>query len=297
MSDFQSYYQEKIDQFEAYLKEAFPRLPEEVKGFEESMRYSLFAGGKRLRPILLLTCLEAAGGRVEWGLPFAAALECIHTYSLIHDDLPCMDNDELRRGKPTNHMVYGENIALLAGDGLLTEAFAWAADPAQALGLDPHIRLQAIFALASKAGNQGMVIGQVADMQAERTGGSKELLDFIHFNKTGQLITAALEIGGLLAGLNRDQLAHLVAFGEGIGKAFQIQDDILDVTGSDHELGKPAGSDEKNQKLTYPKLHGLEESKVLAEETLNQALAELAASGVEGVRLAQLADFVLRRSS
>ncbi len=297
MSPLPFFYQATLQAFEAYLERQFPVLPALAEALERSMKYSLFAGGKRLRPVLLLTCLESAGGKREVGLPFAAAIECIHTYSLIHDDLPCMDDDDFRRGKPTNHKVFGEPLALLAGDGLLSEAFAWASDPNLATDLAPERRLGALHQMAKKAGNFGMVAGQAVDILSEGKPGSQEVLEFIHFHKTGQLISLSVEIGGILAGLEGERLAHLVRFGEGIGKAFQIQDDILDVTGSDQELGKPVGSDEKNQKLTYPSLYGLEHSKAMAEEVLREALFALEQARVQSQSLRELAFFVLRRKS
>ena len=295
MKSLPAFYQETLEQFERYLDEQFSKLPALAEPLEKAMKYSLLAGGKRLRPLLLLTSFKAAGGKADWAMPFAAAIECIHTYSLIHDDLPCMDDDDLRRGKPTNHKVFGESLALLAGDGLLSEAFSWASDPALAVGLDPACRLLALHQMAKKAGNFGMVAGQVVDILSESTGGDKETLEFIHFHKTGQLISLSVEIGGILAGLQGERLAHLIRFGEGIGKAFQIQDDILDVTSSDQELGKPVGSDEKNNKLTYPSLFGLAESKKIAEEVIEQALKDLELAQVDSEPLVELAFFVLKR--
>ncbi len=297
MPDFKSYYQDLQNQFEPYLQESFGPLAKEVTKLEEAVKYSLMAGGKRLRPLLLLTVLEAAGKDKTLGLPYAAALEFIHSYSLIHDDLPCMDDDDLRRGKPTNHIVYGEDVALLAGDALLSEAFHLLSAPARLSEVEPVVLVKIIHCLSKKAGNFGMVAGQAADILANQDQQDAALLSFIHFHKTGQLITASVEIGGLLAGLEDKSLSALVKFGEKIGQCFQIQDDILDVTGSNHELGKPAGSDTKNEKLTYPSLYGLEESKRLAEITLEEALEALKETGLNPTRLTQLANFVLKRSS
>ncbi|MDX2471542.1 MAG: polyprenyl synthetase family protein [SAR324 cluster bacterium] len=297
MSNFKNYYQGLQVEFEAYLLKAFGPLAKDVAKLEEAVKYSLMAGGKRLRPLLLLTVLEAAGKDKTFGLPFATALEFIHSYSLIHDDLPCMDDDDLRRGKPTNHIVYGEDVALLSGDALLSEAFHILSAPERLTEVEPTVLVKIIHCLAKKAGNFGMVAGQAADILANQDQQDAELLHFIHFHKTGQLITASVEIGGLLAGLEPKSLSALVKFGEKIGQCFQIQDDILDVTGKSQDLGKPAGSDTKNEKLTYPSLYGLEESKRLAEVTLEEALAALKETGLDPTRLTELANFVLSRSN
>ncbi len=291
--NFAAYSQTLLAPFEDFLLHSLPRLAPQAAKLEEAMRYSLLAGGKRLRPLLLLATLEAAGKPAELGYATACALEYIHTYSLIHDDLPCMDNDDLRRGLPTNHIVFGEDMALLAGDGLLTEAFRLLSQQTQ---LPPEVCLNLIRLLSTKAGNFGMVAGQAADISAAKQQQDQKLLEFIHFHKTGQLITASLEAAGLIAGLNPAALGHLVAFGEQVGRCFQIQDDILDCTGTDQELGKPAGSDERNQKLTYPSLFGLEVSRRLAQEALAQALAELAQTGLEQRRLIELAEYVVTRN-
>lgn len=279
--------------FETYLAGSLPQLAPQAGKLEEAMRYSLLAGGKRLRPQLLLTTLEAAGQDPAQGYGTAAAIEYIHTYSLIHDDLPCMDNDDLRRGLPTNHIVFGEDVALLAGDGLLTEAFHLLAQQDQ---LSSEVRLRLVLLLSQKAGNFGMVAGQAADITANQQSSSTELLEFIHFHKTGQLITASLEAGGIIAGLAEPALQQLRSFGEHLGRCFQIQDDILDCIGNDQELGKPAGSDERNQKLTFPSLFGLEASRSMARQALDQALAALAQTGLQQIRLRELAEFVLSRN-
>ncbi|OGG93668.1 MAG: hypothetical protein A2508_06170 [Candidatus Lambdaproteobacteria bacterium RIFOXYD12_FULL_49_8] len=295
MTNFSPHYQSLLTRFETYLERAFPHLAPEVAILEESVRYSLLAGGKRLRPILLLCVVEAGQGEIDNALPFAAAVEFIHCYSLIHDDLPCMDDDDLRRGKPTNHIKFGEDIALLAGDALLSEAFHLISAPERLKDYPAERLLAAIHCLAKKAGNFGMVAGQVADIGAAQSRGSKELLEFIHHHKTGQLIVASLEMGAILAGLNdhaRDAICH---FGEALGRCFQIQDDILDETGDPTKLGKPVGSDQKNQKLTYPSLFGLEESARLAEEAYQEALTYLAKTGLPQEPLQALADFVLKR--
>ncbi|OGG99398.1 MAG: hypothetical protein A2600_02010 [Candidatus Lambdaproteobacteria bacterium RIFOXYD1_FULL_56_27] len=293
---YQKHYQELLTLFEAYLPEAFPKLAPEVATLEEAARYSLMAGGKRLRPILLLSVLEAAGEPLKPALPFAAALEFIHTYSLIHDDLPCMDNDDLRRGKPTNHKVYGEDVALLAGDSLLTEAFRLISAPERLHDYGAVTVLAVVQNLSTQAGNFGMVAGQMADIQADQHQGEPKLLEFIHHHKTGALITSSLELGGLLAGLDQTVVSKLGLFGNALGRCFQIQDDILDLTGTEAAIGKPVGSDQRNQKLTYPSLFGLERSQALAEAAYQEALTQLALTGLKDNRLRQLTDFVLKRN-
>ncbi len=237
----------------------------------ESMRYSLEAGGKRVRPILCLLSAEAVGGDLEKALPGALALEYIHTYSLIHDDLPAMDDDDLRRGRPTNHKVYGEGPAILAGDGLLTEAFAVLAQTGRA---------DAVALLAEAAGWRGMVGGQALDLEGEaltREGKAYDLahLQTIHRLKTGALIRVACELGGLLGGADPTQCQALREYGAALGLAFQIQDDILDATSTEATLGKRAGKDEGRGKITYPSLLGLAGAKVALQEATEKALCPL----------------------
>jgi len=281
--------------FETHFRQAFPNLAPQVKSLEESVNYSLMAGGKRVRPVLLLAVIQAAGQPIKPAMDFGAAVEFIHTYSLIHDDLPCMDDDDLRRGKPTNHCVFGEDIALLAGDSLLSEAFVLLSAPKHLEHYSAGTLLKIVQCLSLKAGNQGMVAGQAADIKAQQSTGDLALLQYIHHHKTGQLITASLEIGGLLAGLSEESLEHLILFGHALGQCFQIQDDILDLTGDEAQLGKPVGSDEKNQKLTYPSLLGLDSSKDLAEQAYHQAILHLEATGLQTEELRGLADFILKR--
>ncbi len=292
---FTDYYQEKVTQFETYLTTSFPEIPQPVAILEESMRYSLLAGGKRLRPILLMTTIECTGKNADFAMPLACAIEYIHTYSLIHDDLPCMDDDELRRGKPTNHIKYGENIALLAGDALLTHSFALMSSPALLEHTSAAAILKAIHVLSNNAGVFGMVSGQVADIQEQQTLAPQDALSFIHTHKTGALITAAIQIGALLADINEAAFKQLTAFGIEIGKCFQIQDDILDVTGSQERLGKSPGTDQKNQTLTYPQVFGLDTSNQLANQCYENALHHLEETGLETDRLKELANFVLKR--
>ncbi|HXC16101.1 MAG TPA: farnesyl diphosphate synthase [Holophagaceae bacterium] len=270
------------DQVKADLDRLFPllesRLLEPFRNGEaarvgEAMRYSLEAGGKRVRPILCLLAAEAVGGSAEVALPGALALECIHTYSLVHDDLPAMDDDDLRRGKPTCHIAFGEAHAILAGDGLLTEAFRILA---QEGALEPARRVEAITVLAEASGWRGMVGGQALDLEGERLDDyGLDHLKTIHRLKTGALLRAATELGAILAGADATQRAALRAYGEAIGLAFQIQDDILDATASDTTLGKRAGKDQGRGKITYPALLGLDGARSALREATESALCPL----------------------
>jgi geranylgeranyl diphosphate synthase type II len=258
------------------------RLAGPIKGGEaerlaDAMRYSLEAGGKRVRPVLCLLAAESVGGSLDAALPGALALEYVHTYSLVHDDLPAMDDDDLRRGKPTCHIAFGEAHAILAGDGLLTEAFRLLAEGAG----DGARRLEAISVLAEAAGWRGMVGGQALDLEGEeltRSGQPYGLdhLKTIHRLKTGALLRAAVEVGAVLGGADAAQRAALRAYGEAIGLAFQIQDDILDATSTDEALGKRAGKDEGRGKITYPALLGLEGARNALREATESALCPLA---------------------
>ena len=251
--------------------------PDEDKGYGvifESCRYSASAGGKRLRPALVLEFCRLSGGDVETALPFACALEMIHTYSLIHDDLPCMDDDDLRRGKPTNHKVYGEALAVLAGDGLLNLAFETASDPANHVSADVQVR--AIRALSRASGMQGMIGGQVLDMKAEEKQISLDELQTLQELKTGCLIGVGAQLGCLIGGATEEQTKAALEYARCIGLAFQIQDDILDIEGDEASFGKPIGSDAENGKSTYPSLLGLERCHALVHELSEQAIAALA---------------------
>ncbi len=239
----------------------------------EAMCYSLEAGGKRVRPILCLLAAEAVGGSVEEALPGALALECIHTYSLVHDDLPAMDDDDLRRGKPTCHIAFGEAHAILAGDGLLTEAFRILAVEGS---LDPARRVEAIAVLAEASGWRGMVGGQALDLEGEQIADyGLDHLKTIHRLKTGALLRAATELGAILGGADAAQRQALRAYGEAIGLAFQIQDDILDATASEAALGKRAGKDQDRGKITYPALLGLDGARSALREATESALCPL----------------------
>lgn len=262
-----------------------------------SMEYSLLAGGKRLRPVLTLAWAKMLGGKVDAVMPFAASLECIHTYSLVHDDLPAMDDDDLRRGKPSNHKQFDEATAILAGDGLLTEAFGLMSAASIVNGLPADKVLRAIYVLATAAGAGGMVGGQAVDMAfTGRDGVPLEELREMHAMKTGALITAACECGAILSGAGDEDIENAREFGKAIGVAFQIVDDVLDVISDTETLGKPAGSDEEMGKSTYPSLIGLEKSKELAGEYIDTALQRLSGySGEEQEFLSELARYIVDR--
>jgi len=266
-------------------------------GHIEAMRYSLFVGGKRVRPILCLAAARmTAGGRDidEAVLPIACAIECIHTYSLIHDDLPAMDDDALRRGKPTNHTIFGEAAAILAGDGLLSFAFDLLSSPGDQ-AIIPAARLEIIFTIARAAGPLGMVGGQSLDVANEGRAVPFELLQAIHRSKTGALITASIVAGGIAAGANPGQRKVLTEYGNAIGLAFQIVDDLLNVESTTEQLGKAAGSDAQHGKATYPALFGLEKSRGLAGDAVGRAITALRDFGPEADPLRGLAHYIIKR--
>ena len=276
------------------LERWLPPQEDDLPKIHEAMRYSVFAGGKRLRPILALLACEAVGGNPEDAAPAAAALEMVHTYSLIHDDLPAMDDDDYRRGRRTCHRVYGEAIAILAGDALLTQAFHVLAD-AGATRLAPADRLRIIAEIAEAAGSRGMVGGQVMDILAEGHEIDCPTLASLHARKTGALIRASVRVGGIAGGAVAEQLQALTRYAERVGLAFQIVDDILDIEGVTAEMGKTAGSDLRRKKATYPAVLGLEESRRQAARLLEEAKEALRPLGEKGGLLAELADFVGRR--
>lgn len=294
--DVKAYLRTKQKQIDDTLEQYLPHSTVPPILLHEAMRYSVFAGGKRLRPILTLMTAELLRVEEEALLFAAAAIEMIHTYSLIHDDLPAMDNDDLRRGQPTNHKVYGEDIAILAGDALLTLAFEVMTDPRHARECPPHARLQAAYELGVAAGSLGMVGGQVMDLQAEQCQISGEELAAIHTRKTGKLITAALRIGGILAGAGPEELSALTTYGRHLGQAFQIIDDILDIEGDSEALGKPIHSDLEKQKSTYPAMYGLQTSKRMAQQLTDDAKAALILFEDRAELLKQLADMMISRT-
>lgn len=261
----------------------------------ESMRYSLLAGGKRLRPILCLATCTLMGGTEEMAMPTACALEMIHTMSLIHDDLPSMDNDDYRRGKLTNHKVYGEDIAILAGDGLLAYAFEYVAT--QTKNVPAERLLQIVARLGRAVGARGLVGGQVVDLECEgKTDTTVETLHFIHSHKTGALLETCVSCGAIAGGATSEDLERLSRYAKNIGLAFQIVDDILDITATQEELGKTAGKDLAAQKATYPSLWGLEESKVQAQKLVQEAKTKLDPYGEKATPLKAIADFIVKRT-
>lgn len=263
----------------------------------EAMHYAIFNGGKRLRPIMVLEGATLAGGNQESTVPIACALEMIHSYSLVHDDLPAMDDDDLRRGKPTCHIVFGEANAILTGDALLTGAFAVMTESAGMPGVKPDNLIRVIREIADAAGSQGMIGGQVIDLQSEEQHIDYETLKTLHSLKTGKLFQAALRSGGILNDMDEKGLQSIDEYARNFGLAFQITDDILDVSGSEEVTGKPAGSDTKNAKTTYPGLFGLEKSRQLAEDCIKACIHSLQGFGPEADFLRQLAYFTLSRQS
>lgn len=269
-------YKKIIDE---HLLDFIPNIDNKSISLYESMKYSLTAGGKRIRPVLLLAACDFAGGDIREALPYACAMEYIHTYSMIHDDLPAMDNDDLRRGLPTNHKVYGEALAILAGDGLLTSAF-------EAMNKDLMLyfddaekmakRIRAINAIAKGSGCRGMVAGQVSDIEGESNEYSNEMLEYIHINKTGALIIAAIKAGLYLGNPSKDMLSNLDIYSENLGLAYQIADDILDEIGDPKELGKSIGSDKKQHKNTYTSLNGLDAAFARLKQLTDDALEAIA---------------------
>lgn len=297
--NIKTYLSEKKNLVEAGLSRFIPPIAAPFTRHIESMHYSLFVGGKRVRPILCLAAAHAVSDErdiEEKLLPVGCALECIHTYSLIHDDLPAMDNDDLRRGKPTNHKVYGEAAAILAGDGLLTWAFDLIAGD-DTSSLTGQQRLQIIQIIARASGSLGMVGGQALDIENENQQYPFEMLRTIHKNKTGALITASVLAGAVGAGATDSQFAALQQYGEQIGLAFQIVDDLLDVTSTTEELGKAANSDASLGKATYPSYFGIDETRVKAQEAVTQAIDSLKIFDEKAEPLRQLAEYIYSRSN
>jgi geranylgeranyl diphosphate synthase, type II len=291
--DLAAYLAERQTQVEVAIDRAFPIVyPEKIY---EAMRYSLMAGGKRLRPILCLATCELIGGTIEMAMPTACALEMIHTMSLIHDDLPAMDNDDYRRGKLTNHKVFGEDVAILAGDGLLAYAFEHVAVETKNVPAEKILRVVAI--LGRAMGAAGLVGGQVVDLECEgRSDVTIETLNFIHNHKTAALLEAAVISGAILAGASEESLQRLTRYAQNIGLAFQIVDDILDITATQEQLGKTAGKDLTAQKATFPSIWGLEESRRQAAKLIVNAKLELESFGEKAIPLIALAEFIIART-
>jgi geranylgeranyl diphosphate synthase type II len=290
--DLDAYMKQRAAAVDAALERFLPAETLRPETLHKAMRYSVFAGGKRLRPVLVIAGAEAVGGTAEQVMPTACAMELIHTYSLVHDDLPAMDNDDFRRGVPTNHKVFGEAMAILAGDALLTLAFRLVADNA---GQSAALR-DVVVDIADAAGHKGMVAGQVADLEAEGRRVGADMVDYIHAHKTGALIRTSLRIGAALCGADAAQMRALSVAGADLGLAFQIVDDILDVEGASADLGKTAGKDAAAGKPTYPALYGLDKSRELAAGGIARALAALQEAGLEG-QLPAIARWVVSRTN
>jgi len=290
--DLDDYLKARTASVNQALDRFLPKATTRPPTIHKAMRYSLFAGGKRIRPALVLAAAEACGGEVADALPAACAVECIHTYSLIHDDLPAMDNDDFRRGKPTNHKVFGEGIAVLAGDALLTSAFEILAQvkPVPRYGAAVQIR-----ELADASGSLQLIAGQVADLEGEGKKLTEAQLRYIHERKTSALLRCSVRLGGMSAGCTARQLTALSDFGYHVGLAFQVIDDILDVTQTSETLGKTAGKDVAAEKATYPSIVGLERSRKIAEKLTAKAFAALKPLGSRAVALHAIAEYLLKR--
>lgn len=291
---WRNYLKEHQIQVEAWMQSLVPAQPGPLAQVMESMRYSLFAGGKRLRPILLMAAADAVGSDGQRFLQSACALEMIHTYSLIHDDLPAMDDDDYRRGRLTNHKVFGEGMAILAGDGLLTLAFETLLSQP---GVTPDVLVRVTSEVAQAAGPSGMVGGQAIDLGSEGQQPSPEVMKLMHRLKTGALFRASLRAGAMLGGGSDEDVRGLTDYAEQFGLAFQITDDILDVTGTEAALGKPIGSDEKNNKATYVSVYSLPAAQRMAQEAVTDAVAALGRFGDRAWVLRSLAEYLLTRDS
>ena len=281
-----------IKEVDKTLGRLIPKSSTKPSTLHQAMRYSIFAGGKRIRPALCLAAAEACGGRWDEALPLAAAVECIHTYSLVHDDLPAMDNDDFRRGKPTNHKVFGEGVAILAGDALLTQAFEMAA---LATPAKRYPTKDLILEITKASGSLQLIAGQVVDLESEGKKISRAQLKYIHERKTSALLCCSARLGGMSANCTASQLKALTDFGYHVGLAFQVIDDILDVTQSTDKLGKTAGKDEAVQKATYPSIVGLENSRKIALALTEKAFEAIKPFGRKAIALEALADFLLNR--
>ena len=288
--EFKKEMDEKIGLVEEALKRYLKKADNPQKAIYDAMEYSLMAGGKRLRPVIMLMVSDMCGGKIEEVLPFATAMEMIHTYSLIHDDLPAMDNDDLRRGKPTNHKVFGEDMAILAGDALLNRAM----ETALLAEVPDDVKVRALKVLFHSTGTEGMIGGQVIDIK--NTKHTHEELLNLHLLKTGAIIRSSGVLGGILSGATDSEIDAIDYFCKNLGIAFQIQDDLLDVLGNVEELGKPVGSDMDNEKTTYVTLFGVEKSKEMVMDYTNKAKARLVECfGEKASKLLELADFLVGR--
>ena len=293
--DFKKYLNKKCVLVDKALDKLMPVKEEYPSIINQAMRYSVFAGGKRVRPVLVIMAAEALGFKAERVMPTACAMELIHAYSLIHDDLPCMDDDDYRRGKLTNHKVFGENMAVLGGDGLLTFAFELIAKNMEIKGVNPSTVVKALKIIADGAGTHGMVGGQVVDIISENKKLSEPVLQYIHTHKTGALIRASILSGAVLCNADDKKYKALRIYGEHIGLIFQIVDDILNVTGDAKKLGKAVGSDAKRKKMTYPSLFGLKQSREEVELLSEKAKAAVKPFGKKAETMLALVDFLKNR--
>ncbi|WP_052147316.1 polyprenyl synthetase family protein [Paenibacillus cookii] len=295
-ASFREYHQNIIERVATRLEESLPAQWQIPSSLREAMLYSLMAGGKRMRPLLVMAACEALDGNADAALDAACAVEMVHTYSLIHDDLPAMDNDDYRRGKLTNHKVFGEAAAILAGDALLTHAFYLVARLSQVHGVPAEQVVNITMDLAELAGPKGMVGGQAADMEGEQGLTELSQLEYIHLHKTSDLITFSLLAGGRIAGADEQKLEALRTFGQKLGLAFQIQDDILDIVGDEAKLGKKTQSDMKQEKVTYPYFIGLEASRGEVERLTAEAKSAVIEAGLaDPSRLLEIADYLMNR--
>jgi geranylgeranyl diphosphate synthase type II len=290
--DLKAYLSSRQKQIDRALDRYLPKEKTRPATIHRAMRYSLFAGGKRLRPILCVAAAEACGGSVRDALPFAAAMECIHTYSLVHDDLPSMDNDDFRRGRATCHKVFGDGIAVLAGDALLTIAFEILSRARPTSRYDMTALLREV---SVAAGSRKLIAGQVADLEAERKKSDRLTLRYIHENKTAAILTTSVRLGAMSANADKKRLSAMTKFGRALGLAFQVIDDILDVTQTTEKLGKSAGKDVAAQKATYPAVIGLAESRMEARRLTRIAHNALSTFGDDAKTLRQLANYLLER--
>ena len=293
--DIHAYLDQQRQRVDKFLEQSLPDTLRDPEKLYESMRYSLLGGGKRVRPILTIATAQALGYDNDAMLPFAASLEFVHTYSLIHDDLPAMDDDDYRRGRLTNHKVFGDGMAILAGDALLTMAFELCSRDEGDHGLTVGQQLTIVRELAFGSGHQGMVGGQVMDIQAENQEVELAQLQKIHSHKTGQLIRAAVRIGGIIGGASSMQLQSLTGYAEDIGLAFQIADDVLNMVGTREELGKDTGTDEKRGKKTYPSFFGIDGARQLGNECVERALNRLESFDHQADPLRHMATYIMMR--
>ncbi len=295
--DVDVYLRERKQLIDAALAKLMPLEKDYPPTLCKAMRYSVLGGGKRIRPILAMAAFDAVGGTGEAIIPFACAVELIHTYSLIHDDLPAMDNDDFRRGKPTVHKVFGEAVAILAGDALLAEAFRTMSRGALDYGIDLEVTTDIILEISQTAGFSGLVGGQVVDIESEGQDVDLPTVEYIHTHKTGALILGSLRAGAKLGGSSGDELEAITRYGGRIGLAFQVVDDILDIVGESSKLGKDVGSDEARNKATYPGVVGIEESKRLAENLVDEAVSHLTVLRNRAEPLEEIGRYLIRRTS